>query len=41
MLTGQADMEAVINAVNEANLYHYIGKPWETINLAMTIKEAL
>jgi two-component system sensor histidine kinase/response regulator len=41
MLTGQANMEAVINAVNDANLYHYIDKPWETINLAMTVKEAL
>jgi two-component system sensor histidine kinase/response regulator len=41
MLTGQADMSAVINALNHANLYRYIPKPWERIDLAMTIKEAL
>ncbi len=41
MLTGQADMQAVINAVNYANLYRYIAKPWEKIDLAMTVKEAI
>jgi two-component system sensor histidine kinase/response regulator len=41
MLTGQADMNAVINAVNSANLYRYIAKPWEKIDLAMTIKGAI
>jgi PAS domain S-box-containing protein len=41
MLTGQADMEAVINAVNQANLYRYIPKPWENTDLCLTIKEAV
>lgn len=41
MLTGQAGMQDIINAVNDANLYHYIAKPWEELNLAMTVKEAL
>lgn len=41
MLTGQADMQSVINALNHANLYRYIAKPWEKIDLAMTVKEAL
>ena len=41
MLTGQADMNAVINALNSANLYRYIAKPWEKIDLAMTIKGAI
>ena len=41
MLTGQADIQAVGNAVNEANLYRYIAKPWEGTDLILTLKEAL
>jgi two-component system sensor histidine kinase ChiS len=41
MLTGQADLAAVTNAVNHADLYQYVAKPWETTHLAMTVKEAL
>ena len=41
MLTGQANMEAVTNAVNYANLYRYIAKPWEQADLVLTVKEAL
>jgi two-component system, sensor histidine kinase and response regulator len=41
LLTGQAEKAGVINAINQADLYRYIGKPWEPLNLALTIKEAL
>jgi signal transduction histidine kinase len=41
MLTGQADMEAVTSAVNQANLYRYIAKPWERTDLILTVKEAI
>jgi len=41
LLTGQADLQAVSEAVNKANLYRYITKPWESNDLAMTVKEAL
>jgi two-component system, sensor histidine kinase and response regulator len=41
MLTGQADMDAVTQAVNHAHLYRYIAKPWETADLVLTVKEAL
>lgn len=41
MLTGQADMEAVTNAVNYASLYRYVAKPWEKTDLILTVKEAL
>lgn len=41
MLTGQADLQAVANAVNYAELYQYIAKPWEKAHLGLTIKEAL
>lgn len=41
MLTGQADLDAVTNAVNTADLYRYIGKPWEKTDLILTVKEAI
>lgn len=41
LLTGQAGMDAVVNAVNYANLYRYIAKPWDEIDLGLTVKEAL
>ncbi len=41
MLTGQADLEAVGNAVNSANLYRYLSKPWQPEDLNLTVKEAL
>ncbi len=41
MLTGQADTQAVGNAVNEAKLYRYIAKPWEQRDLSLTIGEAI
>jgi two-component system sensor histidine kinase/response regulator len=41
LLTGQANMEAVINAVNFAELYRYIAKPWEKTDLALTVREAI
>jgi PAS domain S-box-containing protein len=41
MLTGQAGLEAVTTAINYANLYRYIAKPWEKNDLILTIKEAI
>jgi PAS domain S-box-containing protein len=41
MLTGQADIEAVANAINYANLYRYIAKPWQGEDLKLTIQEAI
>ncbi|GAA4832540.1 SpoIIE family protein phosphatase [Algivirga pacifica] len=41
LLTGQADTEAVGSAVNAANLYRYIPKPWEPEDVQLTVKEAI
>lgn len=41
LLTGQATAEAVGNAVNAANLYRYIAKPWDKADLYLTVTEAL
>jgi PAS domain S-box-containing protein len=41
MLTGQANVEGIANAINSAKLYRYISKPWQTDDLNLTVKEAL
>jgi len=41
LLTGQANIEGVANAVNYANLYRYITKPWDLDDLELTIREAI
>jgi response regulator RpfG family c-di-GMP phosphodiesterase len=40
LLTGYADIEAVIDAVNKGKIYHYISKPWEEQHLRVTIDKA-
>ncbi|RKZ82045.1 MAG: diguanylate cyclase, partial [Candidatus Parabeggiatoa sp. nov. 1] len=41
MLTGQASIEAVVNAINSAKLYRYMGKPWDHDDLKLTVTEAI
>src|ERR687886_2664350 len=41
MLTGQADLEAVGNAIKYAKLYRYIAKPWHNEDLKLTVTEAI
>ncbi len=41
MLTGQADLSAVANAINYAKLYRYIAKPWQSDDLKLTVTEAI
>ena len=41
MLTGQADLEAIANAINYAKLYRYITKPWQAEDLKLTVKQAI
>ena len=41
LLTGQADLEAVGNAIKQAKLYRYIAKPWQASDLSLTVKEAV
>ncbi len=40
LLTGQAGIDAVKNAINKARLYRYVNKPWEENDLMLTIEEA-
>ena len=41
MLTGQASIEGITNAINNARLYRYISKPWEKNDLLLTVREAV
>lgn len=40
LLTGYADLSAVIDAVNKGKIYHYISKPWNEKELEDTILKA-
>lgn len=40
ILTGYSDIEAVIGAINEGQVFRYITKPWNPVELEITIKEA-
>jgi two-component system, sensor histidine kinase and response regulator len=40
LLTGYTDLESVIAAINEGQIYRYLTKPWEPNDLLMTIDKA-
>ena len=40
ILTGYTDIEAVIGAINEGQVFRYVTKPWNPTELEATIKEA-
>ena len=40
LLTGYADINAVIDAVNKGKIFHYLSKPWNEEELDMTIIRA-
>lgn len=40
LLTGYADLNAVIDAVNKGKIFHYLTKPWNEEELDMTIQRA-
>lgn len=41
LLTGYADMESTINAVNKGKIYSYCSKPWEDNELKILVNNAL
>lgn len=40
LLTGYADMNAVVDAVNKGKIFHYLTKPWNEEELSMSIERA-
>jgi signal transduction histidine kinase len=41
IITGFTDVQALIDAINTGRVYHYITKPWDEQELAVTIKRAI
>ena len=41
LITGYADIRAVIDAINEGNVYRYLTKPWEPEELQAVVREAV
>lgn len=41
VLSGQADFDAVAGTINETHIYRFIGKPWDSTELAATLAQAL
>ena len=40
LLTGYADIQAVIEAINDGNIFRYITKPWDPVELNTIVREA-
>nr|WP_321400304.1 diguanylate cyclase [uncultured Desulfobacter sp.] len=41
MLTGQSDIDGIRQAINQAELYRFLEKPWSNEDMILTIKSAL
>jgi two-component system chemotaxis response regulator CheY len=41
LLTGQADQQDTIRAVNQGGLHHYVAKPWQPEKLAEVVRNEL
>ena len=40
ILTGYSDIEAVVGAINEGQVFRYLTKPWNPLELEIAVKEA-
>ncbi len=40
MLSGEADMDVMVDAINEGNIFKFISKPWSDTNLRNVVREA-
>jgi response regulator RpfG family c-di-GMP phosphodiesterase len=41
ILSGYADLEALIGAINHVQIFRFIGKPWHELELRQTVAQAL
>lgn len=41
LFTGYADIKAVIDAINEGNVFRYIAKPWDPEEMLATVRQAV
>ena len=40
LLTGYADINSTVSAINEGEIYRYIAKPWDDNEILSTVREA-
>ena len=41
LLTGYTDIDSVIGAINTGEVYRYLNKPWDSVDLANTVNKAI
>ena len=41
LITGFSDFESVVAAVNQGQIYHFLHKPWEPIQLEVVVRQAV
>jgi YesN/AraC family two-component response regulator len=41
IISGYTDLEALLAAINQAEIYHFISKPWKDYELKATLSQAL
>ena len=41
LLTGHADKQSAIQAINDVGLYHYLEKPWENAQLLLVVQNGI
>lgn len=41
VISGSSDSETILNAINSGNIYRYITKPWNDMELKILVKQAL
>lgn len=41
LLTGYADIQSTIDAINRGKIYHYIAKPWDDNDLLLIVRQAI
>jgi two-component system repressor protein LuxO len=41
ILTGQADMEMIINSINDGHIWGFLHKPWDNFELIVKLKQAI
>ena len=40
LITGYSDIQAVIDAINDGQVYRYVSKPWDSHDLLLVIQQA-
>jgi len=41
LLTGYSDLQAIVGSINDGEIFRYISKPWQNVELQATIAEAV